>query len=82
MAAAVGFCLACGQATMANNRRILRSKASSNVQKAWRDLLAERLKDKDMEIDVESVLGDATPSYVCNNALSPLKHSMKGRASY
>ena len=59
MAAAAGFCLACGQATMANNRRILRSEACSNVQKASRDLFADRLKDKDREIVVESVLGDA-----------------------
>ena len=81
MAAVGGFCLACGQMTIANNGRILRCETSNNVQRAWRDLLAERLKDKDMDIDVESVLGDTTPVMFAECILSPLKHSMKGRAS-
>ena len=58
---------------MANNRRILRSEASNNVQRAWRDLLAERLKDKDMDIDVESVLEATSPSYVCRKCFKSIE---------
>ena len=64
VASAAAYCLACGQATMAN-RRLLNSESSSSVQKAWRNLLDERLKEKEMELDMDLVLIVSAPNYVC-----------------
>ena len=65
--AAGGYCdcLACGEAAMANNRRLLTSETSLNVYKAWRILVDERLKEKRTELDMDLVLQASAPSYIC-----------------
>ena len=65
--AAGGYCdcLACGEAAMANNRRLLSSETSLNVYKAWRILVDERLKEKRTELDMDLVLQASAPSYIC-----------------
>lgn len=63
--AAGGYCLACGEAAMANNRRLLTSETSLSVYKAWRSLFDERLKEKRTELDMDLVLQASAPSYIC-----------------
>ena len=52
------FCLACGQAVTANDRRILRNEASSYVRMMWQRLLDDKLEQKSFRVDVASALGD------------------------
>lgn len=65
MAAAGGYCLACGQAAMANNRRLLSNESSISVHKAWRNLVDERLKENEMELDMDLVEKISAPTYMC-----------------
>ena len=65
MAAAGGYCLACGQAAMANNRRLLSSESSISVHKAWRNLVDERLKENEKELDMDLVEKISAPTYMC-----------------
>ena len=58
MSVADSFCLICGQAVAANDRRILRNVASSYVRIMWQRLLDDKLKQKSFEVDVTSALGD------------------------
>ena len=64
------FCLACGKATQPNDRRLLCSEASSNVCKVWDELLAERLKERHAEVDVNSVMKDGC---VCKKCFMAMK---------
>ena len=57
MATASPFCLACGQATLPNNRRLLNGDTAIVVRQVWQGLLAEKLEQKRIEVDIKSVLG-------------------------
>ena len=70
MAAPPRFCLACGIATQPSNRRLLCSEASSTVHQVWNELLAERLKERHIEADVQSVLQDGC---VCKKCFMAIK---------
>ena len=80
MAAADEFCLACRQVITANDRRYLctesneaSSESASDVYKVWRDLLVEKLEDKNMEMDVESVFRAAGHTCTCRKCFNSFK---------
>ena len=57
MATASPFCLACAQATLPNKRRLLNGDTAMVVRQVWQRLLAEKLEQKRIEVDIKSVLG-------------------------
>ena len=73
MAEFSSFCLAFGQATLPKNRRLLCTEASSVVRQVWHELLAEKLEQVRLEVDVESVLRGKTPGCVCKKCFMAVK---------
>ena len=67
---------------MANNRRLLSSESSISVHKAWRNLVDERLKENEMELDMDLVEKISAPTYMYKNAIDRMKHSVRGKVSY
>ena len=58
------FCLACGQETLPNNRRLLSSETSSTVHQAWQELLTEKLEQMFLEVNVEPMIRGTPPGCV------------------
>lgn len=67
MATVSKFCLACGKEIGPNDQRYLCKESAGDVYRVWSALLLERLKDKDMEMDVESVFTAAGHNCTCKN---------------
>ena len=67
---------------MANNRRLLSSESSANVHKAWRNLVDERLKEKETELDVDLVLKASALSYICRKCYRSLEVFCDRKARY
>ena len=74
------FCLACGQAVAANDRRILRREASSYVRIMWQRLPDDKLKQKCFRVDVASTLGDeSSPGCVHKKCFMSIKNFAEKR---
>ena len=80
MSVADKFCLGCGQAVAVNDRRILRSEASSYVCIMWQCLRDNKLKQKCCRVDVASALGDeSSPGCVHRKCFVSIKNFAEKR---
>ena len=73
MAMSSPFCLACGQETLPNNRRLLSSETSSTVRQAWQDLLTEKLEQMLLEVNFEPMIRGNPPGCVCKKCFMAVK---------
>ena len=51
------------------------------MHKAWRNLVDERLKENEMELDMDLVEKISAPTHMCKNVIDRMKHSVRGKVS-
>ena len=79
------FCLACGQVILPSNERLLcseNSPISFTIYQVWRDLLAERLKPRFVEAEVESMVRRTPFDIVCKSCFWAMKSFHERNVSF